>query len=381
MNVCIAQNPDIKRTFHWYFGHGAGIDFSSGTAVADTTGSLHTYEGCGVMSDTSGNLLFYTDGDTVWNKLHQPMQNGFGLNGCGNYNGSSTQGGLVIPFPNDPDSMFYIFTTDCSENNFISGLDYSIINLKLNNGLGDVVSKNTLLLQNGTEGLACTRKANGCGYFLLTHEHNSSNFIIYSIDSNGVLLINTQNIGPFYNDWITSFKFSNDGRFLSCSSATEFDAVAQFNNSTGVISNYIILQCSNFGGVYSSYRSAFSASNKKLYFDGYGNYFFQYSLDVYDSILICNSCVILFEDSVYSQSIVHPSLGPDGKIYFDSYLYNDSLTTIENPDSTGFACNLSLFSFDLKRESLASFPNFVSTYLSHVILQALIQTRKMTIIM
>ena len=23
------QNPDIKRTMHWYFGEGAGLDFTS----------------------------------------------------------------------------------------------------------------------------------------------------------------------------------------------------------------------------------------------------------------------------------------------------------------------------------------------------------------
>ncbi|MBL1181499.1 MAG: hypothetical protein HND27_10395, partial [Bacteroidetes bacterium] len=41
-----AQNPDIKRTMHWYFGYGAGLDFSSGTAVADTTGMSNGWETC-----------------------------------------------------------------------------------------------------------------------------------------------------------------------------------------------------------------------------------------------------------------------------------------------------------------------------------------------
>ena len=50
-----AQNPDIKRTWHWYFGIFAGIDFSSGVAVLDTSGMLTTPEGCASISDTSGD--------------------------------------------------------------------------------------------------------------------------------------------------------------------------------------------------------------------------------------------------------------------------------------------------------------------------------------
>ena len=175
-----AQNPDLKRTNHWYFGNGAGLDFSSGTPVAVTDGKLHTSEGSAVMSDTAGNLLFYTDGDTIWNKNHLPMSNGTGLFGCGNY-GSTAQAALIIPKPQN-DSIFYIFTNDCFENQGVKGFRYSIVNIYLDNGLGSVISKNNLLFSPSTEALAATRDSSGNGYWIMTHGYNTNNFYDFHLD-------------------------------------------------------------------------------------------------------------------------------------------------------------------------------------------------------
>jgi hypothetical protein len=58
-------------------------------------GELNTLEGSASISDTNGQLLFYTDGATVWNRNHDTLQNGFGLLG----EASSTQAALIIPKP------------------------------------------------------------------------------------------------------------------------------------------------------------------------------------------------------------------------------------------------------------------------------------------
>lgn len=82
------------ETSHWYFGHNLGIDFSSGTAVEDTNGRLETLEGCSSISDSNGNLLFYTDGDdSTFNRNHQPLLNGNNLFG----NSSSSQSAIIVP--------------------------------------------------------------------------------------------------------------------------------------------------------------------------------------------------------------------------------------------------------------------------------------------
>ena len=70
-----------KEANIWYFGLEAGLDFNSGTPVVLTNSAMNTYEACTSISDANGNLLFYTDGLTVWNKNQQIMVNGTGLDG------------------------------------------------------------------------------------------------------------------------------------------------------------------------------------------------------------------------------------------------------------------------------------------------------------
>lgn len=83
-----------KEAAFWYFGELAGLDFNSGSPVS-TTGALVSFEGSATMSDCDGNLLFYTDGVTVWDNTHNVMLNGTGLLG----NPSSTQSAIIIPDP------------------------------------------------------------------------------------------------------------------------------------------------------------------------------------------------------------------------------------------------------------------------------------------
>ena len=81
-----------QRFYNWYFGNRAGVNFSSGAPVALTNGQIVTTEGCATISDATGNLLFYTDGVSVWNRNHAVMANGAGLFG----HASSTQSAIIV---------------------------------------------------------------------------------------------------------------------------------------------------------------------------------------------------------------------------------------------------------------------------------------------
>lgn len=52
----------------WYFGIYAGLDFNSGVPAPLTNSQMITNAGCTVLSNAAGQLLFYTDGETVWNR-------------------------------------------------------------------------------------------------------------------------------------------------------------------------------------------------------------------------------------------------------------------------------------------------------------------------
>src|SRR5688572_4629605 len=89
----------------WCFGNLSGLDFNSGSPVS-VASQVNTTEGSSSIADAAGNLLFYSDGVTVWNKNHVPMPNGTGLNG----GFSSTQSALIVSQPQTPD-IYYLFTT------------------------------------------------------------------------------------------------------------------------------------------------------------------------------------------------------------------------------------------------------------------------------
>jgi hypothetical protein len=124
--ICFALQA--QQNNNWYFGQRAGIRFSGSpgqvTPVTLTDGAMITDEGSAAISDSNGQLLFYTNGITVFNRQHQVMLNGNDLKG----NISSCQAVIIVPVPGN-DSIYYIFTTDAIENNFSSGYNYSIVNM------------------------------------------------------------------------------------------------------------------------------------------------------------------------------------------------------------------------------------------------------------
>ena len=63
--------------YNWYFGKNAGISFSPDgkDPYAITNSAMDTREGCAVISDSLGNLLFYTNGVKIWNRQHDIMLN------------------------------------------------------------------------------------------------------------------------------------------------------------------------------------------------------------------------------------------------------------------------------------------------------------------
>ena len=221
----------------WYFGINAGLDFNSGSPVALTNGQLVTDEGCATLSDSNGNLLFYTDGSTVYNRNHVVMLNGSGLLG----HSSSSQSATIVPKPGSG-TLFYVFTVDYETRP--NGMCYSVIDITLDGGLGGITAeKNVLILTPTLENLGVTKHANGVDYWIMTHGDISNTKYAYLLTSTG---LNTtpviSNIGTvvinsgFYQAGF--LKFSPSGSKLAMTSSSDFLDLYDFDNSTGIVSNY-----------------------------------------------------------------------------------------------------------------------------------------------
>lgn len=332
----------------WIFGQGGALDFNSGTPTAfsgsqvfgnPTQDGDYLYsEGCTSISDSSGSLLFYSNGEKVWNKLNQIMPNGDSLMGF--Y--SSTSAAFTIPDPLS-DSLYYLFTTDGMERNLQNGLRYSLINMCLDNGRGDVMDsqKNIFLLDTVSEKLCAIAHPNGTDIWLIAHKHFTNSFYAYLITATGInspiiTSIGTINTGnfSFHNGCGTAIgqmKASSNGSKIGLVFSNVVPSVAEifdFNSTTGIVSNVISLQTNA-----SEYGIEFSPDNSKVYIrNNQGLFQFDISSE--------NQATINSTKTQITSFICLPAglqLGPDGKIYVPRC--SNLLGVINNPNNAGTTCN------------------------------------------
>ncbi len=138
----------------WMFGDSAGLNFET-SPPSYFFSSIYTYEACASISDNDGNLLFYTNGNKVWNQNNEVMSNGDDLEIAGNPS-SVTQGVIILPSPGF-DYEYIIIYKD-----FI-GYKYSRVDMNGDGSYGEVIEKNTLLdtINYFTEKMYAIKHANG----------------------------------------------------------------------------------------------------------------------------------------------------------------------------------------------------------------------------
>lgn len=171
----VTAQPEAET---WYFGIGAGIDFTSGKPEM-ISGPLKTNEGCSIFCDRFGHPMFFTDGQTIWNRENKVMLNGTGLMG----HPSSTQSAVVVEIPSNKNLYYVITALNVGRK---QGLNYSLVDMRLDNGLGGVVKKNINLRDRIHEKITVCATPDYKTYWLITSEYNSNNYLAYRIDSSGI---------------------------------------------------------------------------------------------------------------------------------------------------------------------------------------------------
>ncbi|HEX9980166.1 MAG TPA: PKD domain-containing protein [Flavobacterium sp.] len=406
-----------QEASNWYFGNNAGLRFNlDGSATALGDGELDTDEGCSAISDADGNLLFYTDGRTVWDRYHVPMPEGNYLNGTGLHGDySSTQSAIIVPKPGDP-NIYYVFTVDephhenaavypstfsgsyltagdgstpVDDDGRNRGLNYSIVDLTVsgsNGSMGDILARNNHLITydpspSGQEiKYKCSEKITAVKsegleeYWIITHFLNR--FFSFKVDASGVNdtpIIST--IGPtvgldgYRRNAQGYLKMSPDGHRLAIAHAqngtVEGEAtfssgqviLYDFNVSSGVVSN----EQTVVSGV-QPYGVEFSPQSQKLYTTYREGTNGNMNLAQFDltSSNIPNSKIVIFDDFNYLYAL---QLAPNNKIYCATG-YQNFLGVVNSPDEQGLLCNYENEGQFLYPGSLASLglPPFITSF-------------------
>jgi gliding motility-associated-like protein len=341
----IAQN----EAANWFFGDKAGLRFQSDTVVVLTNSAMHAEAGCAVISDQFGKLQFYTNGRDVWNSTHQKMPNGFGLNGSQILN----QNSLIVPLPGNS-TIYYLFTINARYDSV--GLNYSIVNMNLDNGLGDIEIKNRFMYAGFIEKITAAKHCNDKDIWIVAHDREDG-YYSFLLTADG---LHADTIRSFTGNPVRS-----DIGYMKMSSASNRIAlplnrnkqlveVSLFHNRSGKVYNPIILFAKE-ENVY-AYGLEFSADGNLLYIATGGRAYniWQYDLTQNTQEKINASAMLIAEGNHFAMQ-----LAPDGKIYIARENRN-YLSTIHHPEQRGLQCELEENAIDLQgKASLMGLPNFM----------------------
>ncbi|MGQ0739746.1 MAG: PKD domain-containing protein [Bacteroidota bacterium] len=344
LTVLFTFSSGAQYDNNWYFGRKAGLNFSITGPQVLANSAMTSSEAAAAISDEDGNLLFYTSGVEVFNRNHQLMLNGDNLGG----NISACQMSIV-PHPGNPD-LFYIFTADAIEDDFINGYRYSIVDMSQDGGNGAVNSKNNLLWASCSERLATVRHSNGVYVWLITNDNDSDIFRAWLIDCNGlqpVPVVST--VGTVMNMHILTnvgvLKASPDGNLLCQThfpipgTLSNFVQLFDFDNSTGQLSNARSVALPN-----TKYNHCeFSPDSKLLYLTRKDDMQLDQLEVTLPTVAAIQASRISFPTQVSYYDI---QLAVDERIYLTQS--NQLLAVINKPNLKGAACDFQRNVIDLQ---------------------------------
>ncbi|WP_432673043.1 T9SS type B sorting domain-containing protein [Flavobacterium sp. SM2513] len=342
---CLSQN----QTNNWYFGNNAGLNFSNGDVVVVENGGMQTPAGCATISDNDGNLLFYTNGQTVWNSNHQVMENGDGLFG----QASGNQSSIIIPKPNDPNTYYIFHTREVVETSpiyYIAGIYYSEVKFTAQHPLGHITDNKNLRIaevssttrlaaihhpETNTTRVVCITKQDPV--FGIIIPDGKYIFRIFNVTQSG---INTTPIKREINEnlgTLGAMKISPDGNFLAF--ADDINQKIYFYNFDNDVVNftpYFTMQAIPAFQIFlNPYGIEFSQDSKMFYYTG-GNYVVQFPFTAIND-------PIPFE--YYLMPVSNPGsiqLARNGRIYVAQGTSDNSiahLAVINYPERVGADCN------------------------------------------
>ncbi|MCZ2480632.1 T9SS type B sorting domain-containing protein [Aquirufa nivalisilvae] len=191
IEICGERDPDqvLNRVAPaWYIGTGGGFKWESGPDnPTPTTGRINVPNGVAVMTDPTNSIIYYTDGQKVFDRDNNPIT--YTKDPAGLINGdiSNSQGVTTMPKTSCKgcQSEYYIFTLKKNAANE-NQIYYSIVDMKLNKGKGGLSVINQLLSPvPSTERLVASQGGSGF-YWLISQDANSNTIRTFKVSDAGI---------------------------------------------------------------------------------------------------------------------------------------------------------------------------------------------------
>ncbi len=367
----------LKANSVWCFGEYAGLNFNSGRPVSFRSNAtwfgMTQYNSTSSVADpVTGRLLFYTNGKQFFKGPGQLMLNG----SLADTSWTTT----IVPVFNEP-GRYYVFSLNTPDslnirqNFWPTGLFYSIVDMSMDNGRGDVDPAYQNVLLDGARPSASMIAVlgNQCDDIWLLVYYGSENSVrAYhitpkGIDPNPVISPLPMQMHP------SKMAISPDRKKMAVIThgALQDNAMnrlylSDFDASTGKISNTIAIRLDSAGRHRAGSSVCFSPDNSKLYAQisyqqsGTNAYagIYQYNVSIHDSTRIAQSMTFIAETGLVTgyfklyNDTIYVAGGLPG---FNAGSY---LSRIERPDSPGTACQYNNRAISLAAGSSLSWQPF-----------------------
>lgn len=369
-----AQNFTESNAFkrannHWIGGFAENGAYSSvdirwdasPTTVTAPVSSLATcYSYCSsAVSDTgTGQLLFFSTPTHCLNRNYLVMPNGANLSGSSGGGGQVVSGighnpPCIVPVIDSP-GKYYVFVIGAHQLGSVPApLYYSVVDMSLDGGLGDLVSGQTnIMLDAGPlhESMVAV-PGNNCDIWLVVHDYYTSTFKSYHISKAGidptpVLSVAGPTLPP--GNW-PAYEYGglaiSPDRSMIAMSTSSFAActnlglilpssgvvVARFHPDDGTVNNLLILN-----DTISCDGISFSKDNSKLYVQASDA-----KADMLTTGILGNSQVLQFDVSVYNQAAMLASRQIVYDAPFSTPTQTFSLRKHEDTITTQYAFHIS----------------------------------------
>ncbi|MEP7195658.1 MAG: T9SS type A sorting domain-containing protein [Saprospiraceae bacterium] len=335
------------------------------------------------ICDRSGNLLMYTAGCNISDRLFRPMPNGkinqgeawdfsckYGDYSCAN---------CTLFLPNTFDSNKYFLLHKFDEFDPDSSLPgttstkllYSIIDLRQNNGYGDLTSKNQLILQKNISGsdLTATKHANNLDWWILVPGRANDLYFSIQMTEAGPMPFKEMKLGipmEYLDDGGSQSCFSPDGTKYARMTPSNGLFLMDFNRTSGVISNFLNVTTGSETNDH-SVGVSFSPNSRFVYlvyrFDIYQAD--TWATDLNSSLVHIDKWDGYVDEGIWAAGFDAAMLGPDCKIYIRTGTSNRVMHVIHSPNEKGKACNFEQHGIHLPAWNHASIPNFVNYRLGY----------------
>ncbi|MEP7197863.1 MAG: T9SS type A sorting domain-containing protein [Saprospiraceae bacterium] len=381
-----------KRDYIWLLGGSNSfiddtnfyrftLDFNKSPRVINrVTKDFRIHQNNGSICDKNGNLLMYTSGCNISDRLFRPMPNGKINEGigwdfsCKSGDYIAFNGILILPLPGNESKYIVLhkfkeYDIDTIAGVTITKLLYSVVDMNQNNGFGDLISKNNIAIEKhlSYSELSGTRHTNNLDWWIITPGTNNNYYYKLKLHGTVVDFDSEQRIGSDFIDYGGNQScFSPDGTKYARMTMNEGLILLDFNRENGNLSNFQNIKTGKENFDY-SVGVAFSPNSRFIYITTQVDLFQldTWAPDLSASLTLIDTWDGYVDEQIWAAQFGQMMLAPDCKIYMITRTSNRVMHVIHSPNEKGKACNFEQHGIHLPAWNHASIPNFVNYRLGY----------------